>query len=209
LVSWQSYGNDGNDYDIRAQRYGADGLPKGGEILVNTTQASWQYQVASATLLDGTGNLVLVWSSYNQDGNDYGIYAQRFTANGVSLGSEFRVNTYTTSAQITPAVPALVGGGFVVTWASYSQDATYGYGIYAQRYDGSGVAQGAEIRVNTYASDPQLAPQVDALTDRRFVVTWQSYSQDGSVYGVYSQRFDADGDAVLVQIDGTVGNDTI
>ena len=177
-----------------------------GEILVNTTQASTQQEVASATL--NNGSFVLVWSSYQQDGSDYGIYAQRFNASGAKLGGEFLVNTYTNSSQIEPAVTALTGGGFVVTWASYAQDGST-YGIYAQRYDASGVAQGNEFRVNTYTPSEQLLPHVDALPGGGFVIAWQSWFEDGSNYGVYSQRFDAAGRPVLVQIDGTAGADTI
>ena len=32
----------------------------------------------------------------DQDGNDLGVYAQRYNAAGVAQGSEFQVNTYTT-----------------------------------------------------------------------------------------------------------------
>jgi len=111
----------------------------------------------------------------------------------VSLRGEFQVNTYTTNSQSGPSITALNNGGFVITWQSIGQDSDGSTGIYAQRYDASGNNVGAEFQVNTYTSDNQSSPSTTALTDGGFVVTWMSYNQDGSGYGIYAQRYDADG----------------
>ena len=63
-------------------------------------------------------------------------------------GAEFQVNTYTTSNQNTDAAAMDASGNFVVVWQSYGQDGS-GKGVYAQRYNAAGVAQGGEFRVNT------------------------------------------------------------
>jgi len=39
----------------------------------------------------------------------------------------------------------------------------------------------------------QFHPNVGSLTDGGFVVAWESYLQDGSGYGIYSNKFDKDG----------------
>jgi VCBS repeat-containing protein len=52
-----------------------------------------------------------------------------------------------------------------------------------------------EFRVNTFTSGDQNMPSVTALPNG-FVVTWTSNGQDGSLQGVYGQRFDADGKPV-------------
>lgn len=54
-------------------------------------------------------------------------------AQAARLGPEFRINSYTASAQSYPSVATLTDGGFVVTWQSNGQDGS-GYGIYGQRY---------------------------------------------------------------------------
>jgi VCBS repeat-containing protein len=107
-------------------------------------------------------------------------------------GNDFRVNTYTTGDQQYSSVTALNDGGFVVTWSSYWQDGI-GYGIYGQRYDASGNKAGSEFGINTYTDIDQLWSSVTALNDGGFVVTWTSYWQDGSGYGIYGQRYDASG----------------
>ena len=55
---------------------------------------------------------------------------------------------------------------------------------------------GDEIQVNTQTSDSQYRSNIDSLTDGGYVVVWQSNNQDGSSWGIYGQRFDAEGAAV-------------
>ena len=69
-------------------------------------------------------------------------------------------------------------------------------GIYAQRFDASGNPVGSEFRVNTTTVDHQNQPQIAELTDGSFVVTWHSWSQDGSGLGIIGQRFAADGSTI-------------
>mgnify|MGYP001587285912 FL=1 len=83
-------------------------------------------------------------------------------------------------------------GNFTVTWQSGYQDGSSN-GVYAQRYNSSGVAQGSEFRVNTYTTGSQGGAPVAMDNNGNFVVTWQSYAQDGSHYGIYSQRYNSSG----------------
>src|SRR5947199_350489 len=89
------------------------------------------------------------------------------------LGSEFRVNTYTTSYQGRPRVAADGAGNFVVVWGSVVQDGS-GTGVFGQRYSSSGAPQGPEFRVNTYTTGDQRSPSVAADAAGNFVVVWQS-----------------------------------
>ena len=52
-----------------------------------------------------------------------------------------------------------------------------------------------EFRVNTYTTSVQARPSVTGLTGGGFVVTWESYEQDGRNLGVYGQRYDVSGGA--------------
>ncbi|NOT16004.1 MAG: hypothetical protein HOP21_10650, partial [Methylotenera sp.] len=195
VVSWHS-SQDGDGYGIYAQRYDASGTAQGGEFQVNTVTNLDQYQPSIAALPDG--GFVLSWSSLEQDGSGYGVYAQRYDASGTALGGEFQVNTYTTVGQSISRTTDLANGGFVVTWTSDGQDGS-GDGIYAQRYDASGVAQGLEFRVNTYTTSDQQIPSIAALVDGGFVVSWASDGQDGDLFGIYAQRYDASGAAQGVE----------
>ena len=143
--------------------------------------------------LDADGDFVVTWTSYLQDGSGTGIYAQRYNAAGVAQGVEFRVNTHTADNQRYSTVAMDAAGDFVVTWQSTGQDAVNSDGIYAQRYNAAGVAQGGEFPVNTTTANNQQKSTValDAAGD--FVVTWSSYLQDGGRMGVYAQRYNAAG----------------
>ncbi|MBY0484095.1 DUF4347 domain-containing protein [Nitrosomonas sp.] len=192
VVTWTSQGQDGSERGIYAQRYDSNGAAQGSEFRVNTTTTDTQFHPSITAVT--AGGFVVAWSSPDQDGSSWGIYAQRYDSNGVAQGSEFQVNTTMTDSQEDPSIAALIDGGFVVTWESNGQDGS-GSGIYAQRYDSNGAAQGSEFRVNTYTTDWQYDPSITALNDGGFVVTWTSRGQDGSLSGIYAQRYDSNGAA--------------
>jgi hypothetical protein len=199
LVTWSAYGwevglpgPDGSGSAIVGKRYTADGTPVGSEFLINSTTLGEQFCSSVTTLADSS--FVVTWQSDSQDGSSNGIYGQRYSATGTPLGSEFQINTYTTGAQQLSSVKALKDGGFVVTWASSGQDGS-GAGIYGQRFASDGTALGSAFQINSYTLGDQYYPAVTALEDGGFVVTWASDGQDGSGWGIYGQRFAADGSA--------------
>src|SRR4051794_16957070 len=106
-------------------------------------------------------------------------------------GSEvFTVNTTTENSQGISSVTGLVDGGFVVTWSSLDGSDK---GVYGQRYNADGSPVGSEFQINTYINSDQNLPVVTGLADGGFVVTWVNVLQDGSSYGVFGQRYNADG----------------
>ena len=193
VITWASYYQDNSGYGVYGQRYDADGNTLGGEFRVNTYTISDQFE-PSATALDG-GGFFVTWSSMGQDGSNWGVYGQRYDANGGQVGGEVRINTTTDYHQLWQDATTLADGSVVVTWGSAFQD-TWGNGIYGQRFDPAGNAVGGEFQINTYTANDQMVPDVAALKDGGFVVTWYSYGQDNSQYGVYGQRYDADSRAV-------------
>jgi Ca2+-binding RTX toxin-like protein len=190
VISWQSSDQDGSGYGIYAQRYNSAGVAVGGEFRVNSTSRVNQSNPTVA--IDADGDFVISWQSSDQDGSGYGIYAQRYNSAGVAVGSEFKVNTYTTSNQNNPTVAIDADGDFVISWQSSDQDGS-GFGIYAQRYNSAGVAQGNEFKVNTSTNGNQTNSTVAIDADGDFVISWQSYGQDGSGFGIYAQRYNSAG----------------
>jgi len=137
LVAWISRDQDGSTDGIYAQRYDSAGAARGGEFRVNTFTPGAQRNPAVAA--DADGDLVVAWQSQAQDGNEYGVYAQRYNALGLAQGGEFRVNTFTTGGQAGAAVASDADGDFVVAWSSAPQDGS-GSGVYAQRYAAAATA---------------------------------------------------------------------
>ena len=50
-----------------------------------------------------------------------------------------------------------------------------------------------DLRVNTYTKDQQVDPAVAALPDGSAIITWSSYGQDGSMWGVYARKITGKG----------------
>ena len=188
VVVWNSMGQDGFGGGIFGQRFAVSGTPLGAEFRVNTVTSSFQTFPSVAS--DSSGNFVVVWSG--SDGAADGVFGQRFASSGTPLGGEFRVNTYTTDVQAWPAVATDPSGNFVVVWESHFQDGSE-YGIFGQRYSSYGAPLGPEFRVNTHTTNPQSGSDVASDSSGNFVVTWESFGQDGPAFGVFGQRFAASG----------------
>ena len=195
LASWASNGQDGSDFGIYAQRFSALGAKLGGEFLVNTTTFRDQNYPSVIPLLDG--GWVICWTSLWQDGSGYGVYGQRYDKLGAATGTEFQINTYTDDSQSQPSGSALTDGGWVIVWSSMEQEYQGGRdGVYGQRYSVQGTPLGTEFHINTTQWNWQTNPHVTALSTGGWVVSWESYEQDGSDNGIYGQCYAADGTAL-------------
>jgi flagellin-like hook-associated protein FlgL len=195
LVTWQSNGQDGSEYGIYGQMFDQSNSKIGSEFLVNTTTSGRQHH-ADVTKLEN-GSFVITWVDTTQQSSTDGIFGQRYDSTGTKIGSEFEINTHTTSDQNEPAVASLADGGFVVTWQSDGQDGDNN-GIFGQRYDSSGAKVGSEFQINTQTAGSQEYSTVIGLSDGGFLTAWSSSSNhpDGSGYGIYGQRYDSSGNTV-------------
>ena len=180
--------------DIRIQLYGADRLPLGESLLVNTITEGGQYDPQITALADGT--LVVIWTDNSRLGADtsgYGVKGRLLSAEGEALGDEFLVNTTTSDLQYRPEVTALAGGGFVVTWINGQISSTRE--VRAQIYEADGSRVGGEINVNTATAGYQQIADTAALAHGGFVVVWQDRSK-----GVGGAAGDSSEDAIKAQV---------
>ncbi len=189
VVAWQ---DDRNGGDIYVRHFNSVGTATSNEIRANTNTSSGQY--APAVAIKNSGSYVVTWQS-DIGGSGKAVFAQRFNTADAKLGGEFRVNTYDSNDQTEPAIAMAPNGSFVIAWSSNGQDGS-NRGVYAQRYDPSGVATGIEFRVNTYTSGHQDRATVAMDGSGNFVIAWTSDGQDnGGSYGIYAQRYFANGTA--------------
>ena len=138
------------------------------------------------------GGYIVSWASYTQDGDNYGVYIQRYNEDGTTYGTETAVNTETNHSQNLPSIAALADGGYIVTWTSLFQDGDRD-GVYSQRYNEDGTTYGDETQVNTTTDSSQFSSSVIALDDGGYIISWSSKNQDGDSYGIYTQRYNEDG----------------
>jgi hypothetical protein len=166
----------------------ADAGKVGREFRVNTYTTKSQDSPRIAPL--GDGGFIVVWNSFGQDGSEYGVYGQRYDATGARDGAEFRVNRTTTGNQHSPAVTALVGGGFVVVWTA---PGPRGPNVYGQSYDATGALSSPEFHIRDYNDIKREDPSVVTYGDRWMTIIWRGSSQDDSVQNVYGQNFNRTG----------------
>ncbi len=202
VVVWQSVFQDGSSGGLFGQRFDSSGFPAGSEFQVNTYTTGQQSTPAVA--MDADGNFVVVWSS-PQDGSSGGLIGQLFDVDGVPLGGEFAVNTYTTGNQGEPAVAMDKDGDFVVTWTD-TQTAPFpappDREVFGQRFDSAGAKLGGEFQVNTTMTYGQFNSDVAMEPNGQFVVVWQSETP-GPFFpfapffaDVYAQQFSSSGSPI-------------
>lgn len=199
VVVWSSQESQFFYPSIQGQRFASDGTAVGTQFQISSATSLYQ-EAAVASSPDG--GFVVAWHSdtaINGDGDSSSIQGRRYGSDGVAVGGQFLVNTYTTGAQTLAAVSTNAAGDFTVAWQSYGsgEGDTDLESVQGQRFASDGTAVGAQFQVDSYTTNGQTYPAVvvDAFGD--FVVAWQSYGSYGSDpdLAVQGQRFCAEGDA--------------
>ena len=241
LVVWGSNGSSGTDSSgesIQGRRYASDGTPVGSQFQVNTYTTN--NQSFASVAIGPNGGFVVVWlsgGSFGTDSSGSSVQGQRFTFDGVPVGSQFQVNSYTTGNVTDPDVAITGDGDFVVVWSSigsYGSDQV-DRSVQGQRYASDGTAVSSQFQVNTVTANYQWLPSVAAEADGDFAVVWDSgfpsnanvrarrYASDGAALGADFQvntytpnnqrfasvEFEPDGDFVVIwHSNGSSGTDT-
>jgi hypothetical protein len=193
-----------NGYEILAQLYNKDGTKLGGEISVNdlgsTIDPAIGNQRGSIVAMNSNGDVVIAWVGSSSTNPSNRIFARQGKINWVTgeivfQDTQFQVNTYNAigNSQLEPSIAMDDSGNFVITWSSQNQDGSE-WGIFGRRYGTNGTALDVtEFQVNSNTSNQQRYSSVSMNKDGDFIVTWSSYLQDRSNWGIYAQRFNASG----------------
>ncbi len=198
LVVWQS-GTQGFQRIVgRVLSPEGQTLPAG-DLVISAGNGEHQVDPAVAVLDDGS--VVVVWSSYRQDGSfSYDVFARRILPSGQPAGDEFRVNSTMGMNRRTPAVTALPGAGFLLAWVgerhagmrnmlgdgsrvSGAGAAFYEVALYCRAYSSDGSPVGPEQKfsgLDAIASNPALA----TLADGRVIAAWTRRGTSGSSGGL-------------------------
>ena len=181
VVTWVDSSGQGGDPTapgVKAQVFSATGTKVGSEFLVNTNVAGSQDQTVVSAL--SNGGFVIVWrdTSGVGDTSAAGLKAQLYDAAGTRVGGEFQVNTTELNTQDQPAITAIPGGGFAVSWEDNSILASdpSGFGIKTQVFDNQGNKIGSEFQVNSVTTGNQTMPSITALSSGALVVAWADAS---------------------------------
>lgn len=183
------------------------------DVVVSAFAKSFQINPAVAVL--NNGNVVIVWSSFNQAGSNslMDVYAKILSPTGTTVSNEFLVNQFfTTYNQRSPAVAALKNGGFAVVWISEQErlatpvmgtNTTYyvlnsaplpSVDVFARLYQSNGGASSGEFLVNTNFY-PCANPTVATSADGSFMVAWTARDMiiPANGWDIYTRPFSTNG----------------
>lgn len=194
LVTFVRKNEGDGTYDVVGRRVDVNGTV-GSEITIRDSGDTTAISAEAATL--SNGNYVVAYQELNGDNT---IEFKIFGKTGEPSSNAFQPTVSNPGEDSDPQVAALTGDRFVIAW-TVSDDGN-GSGIMAAVFDNAtGSAVSGPFLVNTSNVGTEQSPDVAALKDGGFVVTW-----DDAGNGVRGQRFDATGNKIggeFVAIDAT------
>lgn len=190
IVIWESWKQDivtPSGYGLYGKIFNADGSEKVEEFRINTFTNDYQWFGDVEAFYDNT--FAVVWCSWEQDGDDGGIYFQRFDELGNKTGLETRINQTTLYYQWLPKIRKLPSHKNVaIVWSSWKQDGDR-EGVFAAFVNENNELISLETQVNDYTSSFQWEPDFVALSDTELLVTWSSWQQMGNDYNIIAKPF--------------------
>jgi hypothetical protein len=190
VVSWTDQYSDANGQGIVAQRFDSAGAKVGTEFSVNTIIGGDQLTPHVTGL--SNGGYLISWIN-----NWYGLpnqptppsySGQFYDAAGNKVGGEMTLAPHDTTDGIFD-VERLASGNVLVV-------SPYQGELFGQIFDDTGGKVGGSFQINTPSAVVDMMPQIGALPNGGFMVTWRAltgapnYFQDGDIH---AQLFDATG----------------
>nr|MCU0537751.1 hypothetical protein [Hydrococcus sp. Prado102] len=122
------------------------------------------------------------------------VEIEQSTSNYTPFGSEFRVDTATSTGRVTsPEIATAANGDFVVVWSTpFSTNDT---DIYLRRFNADGTPKDSFDRAVATSSLNQFDQTVAMAADGSFVVAWTEIDSTGDS-DVYFQRYDSAGNVL-------------
>jgi hypothetical protein len=193
IVIWQDNRTHTNNFDVYAQRVNASGVvqwPTDGVLICAHAFTMWSEQNMSVVGTDGAGGAVVVWRD-NRGGSVSDIYAQRVNAAGVVQWTANGVAVCNApDYQENPVLLPDGAGGGIIAWED-NRFATNS-DIYAQKLDGTGVAQWSNNGVAVCsASYTQYNPGIISDGAGGAMISWED--NRASDANIYVQRINSSG----------------
>ncbi len=166
-----------------AARFAPEGLPS--------------TSIQPSLALDDAGQLAL--AGCGGDGDDLGIWFALFDVEGTPIQAPYTLDTTTMGVQNEPSVCPLAEGGYVVVWSMDAQEVNAdGQNLYirARRVAADGTpADETDVEIHSGSPGNHWLAEV-ACDPRGGYLVVGACSEENSTFGVFAQRFHADGRAV-------------
>ncbi len=199
VVVWEGVG-DGDFDGVFARVINSDGTFATDEVRINQMTAGQQSMPAVAIADFGPAEtngtfpgFVATWSSRDEDGSDWGIYARGFDSAGAAEADAFQVNTTTAGSQYASAIDAAADGSFVIAWSSFST--ANGWDVTAQRHAADGTRRGTEFLLHDPNTSHQRDVDIAVASGGEILAAWSHAGADGAGWETQLRTFNEDGTA--------------
>jgi Secretion system C-terminal sorting domain len=182
VIGWLDYPSlSPFDPDFMAQRFDASGNRQGSNFIVNDDN-SGENQEDFDVAMNNKGEFILSWRDMRKDVNFGDIYAQRYDADGNTIGANFLADDYSgLGAQAFSACGIDDNGNFVIAW----RDDRGPNDIIAINYNNQGNVSKASYKVNDdQGAGLQQYPATSMNEKGDFVAVWVDNRKDpfGDIY---------------------------
>ena len=178
------------DNAVLARLYSSSGAAEGPEFVADDDIS---FVSMSGLACKPDRSFIVVWIAFNRDGDDNGIFAQRFDSAGTRLGSAFQSNVTTLGSQSNGDVTIGPDGSFLIGWTNLANGDGDAGGVFARAYDSAGTPFTGEFQVNTFTAGNQALQGIGADGAGVATMIWVSAAQDGSGNGVFGRRLSTTG----------------
>lgn len=185
VIIWESFKQDGSGYGMYGRIFNSDGTANTNEFQINTFTTDYQWFGDVEIFNDDS--FIAAWCSWEQDGDDGGIYVQRFNASGQKVGSESRINKTIAQYQWLPRIKKLTGKNAAVVWSSWKQDGSR-EGIVTAFIDENNQRYTFETIVNSYNQSFQWEPDFITTADDEILIVWSSWKQFSNDYDIVARK---------------------
>ncbi len=205
LATWIEGAGDLFETDVWAERLSDAGAPLGAFPVSAAPVHRPGYNFSPLPVARADGSFSIVWQTYvfccSRPGTP-GLFARRFTADGEPEGTLATLRGGPPTLTGPAAAAVLPSGDVLLLWLDWGAEDIDG-GVFGQLYDASWSLRGSRFRLNTYTDRDQTDPAVAVDAAGNVVAVWSSGegrpvilptglegqgTQDGSFYGVFSQR---------------------
>jgi hypothetical protein len=193
------------DDGLHAFRFDGLGRPVDDPVLVTEINGPVRFSDLSVTYLP-TGNLFYTYSAETQNNDGQEVFGRILTPEGEEVTEEELVNERSQDDQIESASAALADGTTLVVYTAFGNPEGDETDIMGRLYNADGTPAGDEFIITEITRGFQAEPAVATLGGEKFVVVFQTDSQefDNSGTGVSAIIFDRNGE---VEVDEFPVND--
>jgi len=199
VIAWESPEPSSTQTVVMARLFDTTGNALGGEFRVNEILEN-EDAIVPEVGTNASGHYVFTWTMDEPDDNDpfaaKDIYARQYDRSNNTFGQQLRVNSTSIVSMIGSHVSVDPDGDFVVSWSSYAEDISSSDAeseVYFQRFSSDGTPLGIQTQVNAVTDEIQEISDIAMGQDGDFVITWQSWGEDGNRFGVFAREFNSEG----------------